>query len=227
MSIIFGSIFPYHDHFYHIPWQFSLTLSFLIEFFCDFPYILNSITQERGEPMGFLRTFRSHLLWRMICWYFFFLLLPCLLFAGIYFAVNRSYYAEEKRQLEQTALTRCRDEIEESMELCSSVFLQITQHSKFPPFPQRGLFHCLRPAGSLLQRVLPHVHLCRDLLPPDRPGDSLRSAGRPAPNEPQRHPYRRTGPLHLRPADQHRLLAVRLRRPALYFPQDPIQRGRG
>lgn len=84
--------------------------------------------------MGFLRTFRSHLLWRMICWYFLFLLLPCLLFAGIYFAVNRSYYAEEKRQLEQTALTRCRDEIEESMELCSSVFLQITQHSNFLRF---------------------------------------------------------------------------------------------
>lgn len=88
--------------------------------------------------MGFLRTFRSHLLWRMICWYFLFLLLPCLLFAGIYFAVNRSYYAEEKRQLEQTALTRCRDEIEESMELCSSVFLQITQHSNFLRFLNGG-----------------------------------------------------------------------------------------
>lgn len=88
--------------------------------------------------MKLIQDIRSHLLWKMLCWFVLLLLLPCLLFAGIYFAVNMSYFQEERAALERSALARSCANIEQDMAFCAGVSKQIQQHSNFRRFLNGG-----------------------------------------------------------------------------------------
>lgn len=88
--------------------------------------------------MKLIQDIRSHLLWKMLCWFVLLLLLPCLLFAGVYFTVNLNYFQQERASLEQSALARCCVNIEQDMTFCAGVFKQIQQHSNFRRFLNGG-----------------------------------------------------------------------------------------
>lgn len=84
--------------------------------------------------MKLIETIRSHLPYKMLCWFLLFLLLPSLLFAVVFFLVNQAYFAQERTNLELSALTRCCANIEQDMDSCSNVYRQIQQHSNFLRF---------------------------------------------------------------------------------------------
>lgn len=84
--------------------------------------------------MRLFEKLRAHLLWKMVCWFVLFLLLPCLLSAGIYYLVNQNYFSEERSRLEQDALSQYCADVERDLSSCESVYLQIQQHSNFLRF---------------------------------------------------------------------------------------------
>lgn len=77
---------------------------------------------------------RSHLLRKMLIGYLLLLILPCVLFSGIYLYVTQEYFTQERLSLEQSTLSQYCSDIESDMETCESVYLQIQQHSNFLRF---------------------------------------------------------------------------------------------
>lgn len=84
--------------------------------------------------MKLVETIRSHLPYKMLCWFLMLLILPCLLFAAVFFGVNQAYFDQERANLESSALSRCRTGIEQDLESCVNVYRQIQQHSNFLRF---------------------------------------------------------------------------------------------
>lgn len=98
------------------------------------------IIAESGKR-GFMKSIhylRSHLLWKMFFWFVLLLLLPCLLLMGVYAAANSYHYAQETAKLEQSALSRCADSIEQDMDTCAEVFWMIERQSNFLRFLNGG-----------------------------------------------------------------------------------------
>lgn len=77
---------------------------------------------------------RSRIFQKMILGYVFLLLLPCLLFALVYWFLTQSYFAQEKEKLEKEALAQFCESVEHNLDLCESVYDQIYQHQNFLRF---------------------------------------------------------------------------------------------
>lgn len=88
--------------------------------------------------MKSIQYLRSHLLWKMFFWFVLLLLLPCLLLMGIYAAANFYHYKQETAKLEETALSRCADNIEQNMDSCAEAFWIIERQSNFLRFLNGG-----------------------------------------------------------------------------------------
>lgn len=88
--------------------------------------------------MKSIQYLRSHLLWKMFFWFVLLLLMPCLLLMGVYVAANSYHYAQETAKLEEAALSRCADSIEQDMDSCAEVFWMIDRQSNFLRFLNGG-----------------------------------------------------------------------------------------
>lgn len=81
---------------------------------------------------------RSHLLKKMFSSYILLLVLPCLVFSGLYLIATQEYFKGERLRLEQNALQQSCQDIQTNIDTCESVYYQIQQHSNFLRFLDGG-----------------------------------------------------------------------------------------